>query len=279
VYTNLNATTPNRPYSIVLASPGGARADWFLDNVVDTLGNIYLCGFTTGNLQGTHLGEGDAFIVKYDSTLSNPIFKQFGTNRGDAARSISIDKEGNLYAVGYTYGNYSGNNAGGPGGLSGDILVQKFDANLNLTDKLQIGTPAEDRAQGRLVDSILYIGGTTEGSMCGANNGSFDGYLFAINKNTFSIVQPTIKWPTAITNVTPTSNYLEIYPNPAQHVLNINSNTDYQIYTIAGILLANHSSNQKQIDLSKYASGLYLVKSGNTVKRFFKEYDGLRVRW
>ncbi|MGL5889394.1 MAG: SBBP repeat-containing protein, partial [Bacteroidia bacterium] len=101
VYNQLNAATPARPYSVILASPG-MRADWVLDNTIDSRGNIYVAGYTTGNLLGGHQGNGDAFVIRYDSTLSNPVIKQFGTPQTDMIRKLEIDANNTLYAVGYS---------------------------------------------------------------------------------------------------------------------------------------------------------------------------------
>lgn len=124
VYEGLNTSNPTRPYSEII-NPSGFTADWVLDNAVDSQGNIYVAGFTTGNLDSAALGNGDGYIIKYSPQLTNPIYYQFGTNQSDLVRKLVIEND-ILYAVGYTYGNYFGNNA--DSSLeSGDIFVQKID--------------------------------------------------------------------------------------------------------------------------------------------------------
>jgi len=185
VYENLHTTSPTRPYSIVINTPG-ARADWILDNKVDNQGNIYVAGFTTGNLQGTHIGEGDAYIIKYSPQLTNPVIKQLGTTRSDLFRKLAIDNNNNLYAVGYSYGDYNGNTNSDPTLKTADIIVQKFDQNLNLLASKQFGSPHEERGYSYLKDSILFIGGMTEGAIKTTSNGSFDGFLLALNSSDLS---------------------------------------------------------------------------------------------
>ena len=167
----MSASSPSRPHAIIIDTPGTA-ADWVLDNTVDDEGNIYIAGFTTGNFGSAPQGEGDAYIAKYSSQLTNPIFRQFGTNKSDLIRKLAIDENGILYAVGYTYGNYIGNNKDAEN-LTGDIIIQKFDKNLNFLDGKQLGTPHEERAFLELKNNTLYLGGMTEGVMTGESKGFF----------------------------------------------------------------------------------------------------------
>ncbi|MFN7877322.1 MAG: dockerin type I domain-containing protein [Pirellula sp.] len=181
VYEDLHLPIPTRPHSITLASPG-PRAEWILDSVVDSRGNIYFAGYTTGNLGGPHLGEGDAFIVKYDATLANPIIRQLGTEYSDLIGQLEIDENDTIYAVGHTYGDYAGANLD-PNRRSGDILIIKFDSELNILDKVQFGTEGEDRAWSHLLGGNLFLGGMTEATMVDSNRGSFDGFVVAFHRD------------------------------------------------------------------------------------------------
>jgi hypothetical protein len=262
VYENLNSTTPSRPYSNIIASPG-SRAEWVLDNAVDSAGNIYFVGFTSGNLQGTHQGEGDAYIVKYNSSMQNPIFKQFGTNKGDLARKIEVDKDGTIYVAGYTYGNYSGTNADATQN-SGDVFIQKFDANLNFLEKKQFGTPHEDRAMIHLKGDDLFITGMTEGTMVGSSKGSFDTYIAVVNKHTLNYI------PLSTSNQQQTAG-ISLYPNPAQQSFRISTqysgNINYQISDInSGV-----TNNNDVIDIFNLQHGLYFVfVQAKDAKQVFK---------
>lgn len=263
VYENLNATVPTRPHSITIASPGGARADWILDNVVDKQGNIYFGGFTTGNFQGNHLGEGDAYIVKYSPQLTNPVFKQFGTAKSDLIYKMEIDTSGIIYAVGYSYGNYAGTNSDAT--LStGDIFIQKFDRNLNFIGNKQFGTPHEDRANTSLRNGVLYLGGITEGSMVSPNLGSFDGYVVAVKTNDLSFTNPGLI--TSVGNPVPASPVV-VYPNPVTDMLYIkglgNTKQQYAIYNSKGQLVqsgTNLTAANNSINTSTLSGGLYCIK-------------------
>jgi hypothetical protein len=262
VYENLNTTAPTRPHSIILASPG-IRAEWFMDNTVDAQGNIYFAGFTTGNIGGNPIGEGDAFIAKYSPQLTNPVFKQFGTVKSDLISKLDIDANGIIYATGYTYGNYGGNN-NDPSGRTGDVFIQKFDLNLNFLGNKIYGTPYEDRGYSYLKDTLLYIAGMTEGNMCGASNGSFDSYAFAVKTSDLSVINPGVI--TGVGNPVIASPY-SIYPNPVQKEIFIkglsNIPVEYVLYNEAGQIITsgnNLSVTSNKINIENFANGLYLLR-------------------
>jgi hypothetical protein len=185
VWTDLHLAAPRRAASTVIAS-AGVQADWVMDNAVDSAGNIYAVGYTSGGLQGSARGQGDAYIVKYDANLQNPVFRQLGTAQGDAFRRMEIDAAGNLYAVGYTYGDYQGANAD-TGQRTADVIVQKFDSALNPVAALQFGTPHEERSYIHLRGSTLYLGGMTEAALAGASAGSFDGFVVKVDAPTLTV--------------------------------------------------------------------------------------------
>jgi hypothetical protein len=178
VWQSVNTTSPTKAASTTISSPNG-QADWVLDNTVDSAGNIYAVGYTSGDLNGTHKGNGDAYIVKYNSNLGNPTFKQVGTAQSDQFRKVEIDNSGNLYAVGYTYGNYSGNNKDSTR-KTGDVFVQKFTSTLGVSTAYQFGTPWEDRAYMQIRGSTLHLGGMTEGALGSSSLGAFDAFFLRL---------------------------------------------------------------------------------------------------
>lgn len=259
VYENLNATAPIRSSTAnIVSTGGGPRADWVLDNVVDSQGNIYVAGYTTGNLSGGILGEGDAYITKYGPGLTNPVTVQFGTDKSELIRKLEIDENDIIYAVGFTNGNLFGNNAD-TSNESGDIFVQKFDTNLNALESTQFGTPHEDRAGLVLKNGLLYIGGMTEGSFVGTNLGSFDGYALALDPIDLSIVDTTLSIDT-----NPEATRLSIYPNPTSGVLYIDSALakayDYELFDLQGrLVLEGTVEHDTHIDVAILQSGTYVI--------------------
>jgi hypothetical protein len=265
VYENLHTTSPTRPHSIVINTPG-ARADWVLDNTVDNQGNIYVAGFTTGNLQGAHIGEGDAFIIKYSPQLTNPTIKQLGTTRSDLFRKLVIDNNNNLYAVGCSYGDYDGNTNSDPTQKTADIVVQKFDQNLNLLASKQFGSLYEERGYCYLKDSLLFIGGMTEGAIKTISNGSFDGFLLALNTSDLSFNANPIL---SITD-TEFTEIIKYYPNPTNGTVQFDfHNTITYKYILTNYLgqqlkSGTLNSVDKSISLTEFPKGIYFVNLADT---------------
>ncbi|MEY3231040.1 MAG: hypothetical protein RL689_1129 [Planctomycetota bacterium] len=175
VYDNLQNPEPSRPHFLTIRSPG-ARAEWVFDSAVGPQGHVYVVGYTTGSLQGPPLGRGDAFIMRLDPTLTNPIIRQFGTAEMDTARDVAIDAQGRIWVFGYTHGDLARPNPM-TGGLSSDLFVRRFDANLATLDSIQFGTPYEDQGRASLVRDAMLISGITEGSLDAPSRGSFDGFI------------------------------------------------------------------------------------------------------
>ncbi|WP_019037950.1 SBBP repeat-containing protein [Psychroflexus tropicus] len=252
IYDNLYAPQPSRPHSIVFDSPG-AEADWVMDNVVDSQGNIYVAGFTSGNLGGPHQGEGDAYVRKYSPTLTNPQTFQFGTPKSDMVRKMEIDNEDNLYLAGYTYGNLFGNNAD-ESGKTGDIFALKLDSDFNILASGQFGTPHEERTYAALSNDFLYLGGMTEGNMTGQNLGSFDAYALALSAEDLSV--PTLGISEEVLNI------IKLYPNPAQQFVKLSGAEgllDYTIFDLNGNKL-QLGPYQEKIRIDHLQAGLYLIQ-------------------
>lgn len=141
---------------------------------VDSLGNVYVSGYTAGSLGGPNAGSYDAFLAKYDSAGNLQWVKQTGTTGVDGIRGVSTDQLGNIYVGGFTSGSLGGPNAGGY-----DAFVAKFDAAGNLQWTKQLGTSAEDQETGVSADGLgnVYISGYTYGSLGGPNAGDRDAFL------------------------------------------------------------------------------------------------------
>ncbi len=95
----------------------------------DAEGNIYLSGYTTGDLYGPKSGGRDVFLAKFDAS-GNPLWgRQFGctpglgTNEHDQGWGVALGADGNIYLTGQVEGPLDGN----PylGGL--DIFLAKYD--------------------------------------------------------------------------------------------------------------------------------------------------------
>ena len=76
----------------------------------DSSGNIYVTGYTSGDLDGnTSSGGDDIFLVKYNSSGTKQWTKQLGTSGEDRGNSVTTDSSGNIFVTGFTGGGLDGN--------------------------------------------------------------------------------------------------------------------------------------------------------------------------
>jgi hypothetical protein len=157
---------------------GSTGADFLYGVSADSFGNVYVSGYTTGNLAGTNAGGRDAFIRKYNSSGSAVWLRQLGTKELDTSFGISADDLGNVFIAGRTEGNLGGTNAG-----NGDAFVSKYNSDGSFQWSRQVGTPSSDIGFEVAADGFgnVYINGHTNGSLGGANAGESDSFLTKID--------------------------------------------------------------------------------------------------
>ncbi|BBO31877.1 SBBP repeat-containing protein [Lacipirellula parvula] len=157
-----------------IAQLGTASMDEARGSSTDELGNVYISGFTLGNLGGTNAGGQDGYVSKYavDGTLLWT--RQFGTTGHDIAFSVSADGLGNVYAAGYTAGNLGGANAGFL-----DVFVTKYSASGTLLWTQQLGSIGDEIAYGISADGLgnVYVGGYTTDVLAGTSAGGYDAFV------------------------------------------------------------------------------------------------------
>jgi uncharacterized protein YjiK len=135
---------------------------------VDSNGNVYVAGYTSGGLDGnTSMGHFDFFVIKYDS-LGNKLFtKQFGVSMIDTyASGVAVDSSDSVYVAGQTGGSLDGNTLTG----ATDFFVTKYDSSGNKLYTRQLGVSGEDTgANAVTVDSKnnVYVAGYTSGGLDG----------------------------------------------------------------------------------------------------------------
>lgn len=99
VFASKHDPEGNLLWEATLASPANERC---FDMEADAEGNVYLVGWTLGELEGTSAGDEDAFIAKFDPNGELLWVDQFGTPFRDFAYGLAIDDNGNVYATGYS---------------------------------------------------------------------------------------------------------------------------------------------------------------------------------
>ena len=164
---------------------GTADYDWSWDAATDSEENVYITGWTLGDLGGANAGSYDGWVAKYDSEGNQQWLKQFGTVGDDVARSIDFDDSGNFYLTGYTERDFGGTHAG-----SYDTWVAKYDRDGNQQWKQQFGTSEIDNPFDLTVNSTgqIFVTGFTSGSLGTSNVGSYDAWLAELSSADGSLV-------------------------------------------------------------------------------------------
>lgn len=184
--------------------PGGAAngVDSCNGVAVDSSGNVYCSGTTTGSLgelngSGGSLGGSEIFVMKLTSSGTISWIKQLGnittvpgdTNSPDFCLSIAIDNSGNVYCGGSTLGDIAE-----VGGGEQDVVVAKFSSTGSLTWIKQLGsatlvpggsTLETDKCNGIAVDNAgnVYCAGETTGSLGELNGGAADIFVMKMTSS------------------------------------------------------------------------------------------------
>lgn len=149
---------------------------------VDSDGNVYVAGETTGNLDGnTRTGATDFFITKYNSSGVKQYTKQMGAAAGTTtvANGVTVDASGNVYVAGYTSGNLDGNTRAG----TNDYFLAKYSSAGVKQYTKQVGiTGKSTKGNSVAIDAIgnVYVAGQTTGGL--DNNTTPSGTDFFIAK-------------------------------------------------------------------------------------------------
>ncbi len=157
---------------------------------VDTSGNVYIAGYTEGEMggAGTHIGGKDIVLLKYNSSLVQQWVKQIGSTGDDVATGVAVSASGNKVAItGQAGGSFSFlvNEPGWDysGGVS-DLFVARFDsAGLNGSLVFRGSSSSDpDRAARTTAglaiaihnDDYIAVAGISNGEFGASNRGGFD---------------------------------------------------------------------------------------------------------
>ncbi|RPH31692.1 MAG: hypothetical protein EHM93_12510 [Bacteroidales bacterium] len=105
--------------------------------------NIYICGYTFGDIATQNKGSLDAFVGKFTDKGEPVKLFQFGTAAFDMASHIMLDKEQNIYIGGSTGADLNGKNQG-----EGDSFLSKLNKNFEMVWTQQFGTNKWDGING-----------------------------------------------------------------------------------------------------------------------------------
>jgi hypothetical protein len=162
---------------------GTASDDTGYGVAVDTIGNVYVTGYTMGSMDGnTSAGGMDMFLVKYDAAGTKQWTRQLGTTSGDEGNAVAVDAGGNVFVTGSTAGDLDGNTNASAGYY--DMFLVKYDAAGTKQWTRQLGTTSGDEGYGVAVNAggNVFVTGFTYGGMDGNTNaGDYDMFLVKYN--------------------------------------------------------------------------------------------------
>ena len=148
----------------------------------DSSDNVFVAGQTNGGLDGnTVTGSWDFFVTKYDSTGTKQGTEQLGAATANTnGQSVATDSSGNVFVVGYTWGNLDGNTLTG----TQDFFVTKYDSTGTKQWTQQLGTAsANTLGRGVATDGSgnVFVTGYTGGGLDG-NTLTGSSYDFFVTK-------------------------------------------------------------------------------------------------
>ncbi len=173
---------------------------------LDTSGNIYLSGITTGNFGEVSAGGLDAFVVRLTSTgvldtsfsgdgiahLGN-VTVGAGASGTQAVNTMSLDAGGNIYVSGHTTGNYGEVSAGSNDAFvvrltSSGILDTSFssDGIVHLGNvTVGAGASGSQTVTSMALDTIgnIYLSGHTTGNFGEVSAGGLDAFVVRLTSS------------------------------------------------------------------------------------------------
>ncbi len=121
---------------------------------VDSAGNVYVTGPTSGALDGqTSAGNFDIFLTRFDYLGRRIWTRQWGTPGNDIGAGVRTDVHDNVYVLGAVTGALDGQNR--PGGE--DVFLTRISGEGEKIWTRQWGTPGNDQGAGIGLDSEGYI--------------------------------------------------------------------------------------------------------------------------
>jgi hypothetical protein len=141
---------------------------------VDSSGDVYSVGYTSGSLFTTSAGGIDFWVSKVSGTNGSPVWGvQAGTNTDDAAYGIALDSSGDVLICGRTLGSLY---AAHVGSLDDYWVAKHSGSDGSLIWGVQLGTTGHNYADSVAVDSNddVLVTGYTSDSLHGTYLGSLD---------------------------------------------------------------------------------------------------------
>lgn len=248
---------------------GGTAQDYAFDIQQTAEGGYIVGGYTNsnnGDVTGNHGGL-DYWIVKLSNSGLIEWQKTLGGTLDDYGQSIQQTSEN-----GYIFGGYSKSTNGDVTGNHGndDYWIVKLSANGIIEWQKTLGGTSTDQCRsiqqtndnGYILAGLSY---SSNGDIT-LNQGQSDYWIIKLSPSTLS----TINFE---------NTNLKIYPNPANNLLNFETNEsilNVKITDLNGRLLINKNGlENKELDISYLTKGVYLIQvntfNNEIIKKFIKE--------
>jgi Beta-propeller repeat len=145
------------------------------DITIDSSDNIYITGYSYGDLEGVKIGGRDVILIKFNSSGTKLWGKQWGTSSNDSGFGIAYDpSSSSIYITGYTRGNLYSTYQGGQ-----DIFLAKYTTDGTHLWGRQYGGSELESGDDLAIGSSgnIYITGTTNSNLDGTCIGVTDLFL------------------------------------------------------------------------------------------------------
>ncbi|MCK5852540.1 SBBP repeat-containing protein [bacterium] len=162
---------------------GGTDDDYGRGIALDVSNNIYVVGFTDGEIDGhTQIGYHDLFLTKLNPSGEKIWSDVWGTTTNDYCYAIALDSSENIYITGYTKGEF----AGQPKPGLDDFFLTKYSPNGSNQWTKVWGSWDDERARGIAIDDNdnIFVSGHTWNEFDGQYNaGGIDVFLSKFNSS------------------------------------------------------------------------------------------------
>jgi hypothetical protein len=144
---------------------------------IDPAGNLYVVGQTSGELPGqSAAGMIDGFVRRYDPAGQEVWTRQFGSPERDLPKGVAVDRGGDVYVVGQTFGSLPGQTSAG----GWDGFLRRYSPSGEEVWTRQFGGGGGESAASVRVDGAgnAYVVGGTRAALPGQTNiGDYDAFI------------------------------------------------------------------------------------------------------
>ncbi|RFC55616.1 T9SS type A sorting domain-containing protein [Brumimicrobium aurantiacum] len=251
---------------------GGTGID-LSSKLVYSENRLFVIGNTLSGLSGTKTessrGSNDIWITKLNQNGAILMDKAYGGNNVDNETNTLLTESGELVMVGTSDSDISGEVTLASHNNSTDFWILVNDtSDLSLKDQYKFGSDLGDYFPGviEIENNSLLIFGNTEGGVSGdktvPNVGMSDFWLLELSTD-------------LSTNNWSSENNFTMYPNPANHFVqidNLEKGQDYEVkvYNVIGkeVLETELNTSNNRIDVEGFSPGIYTVTFNNHEQRY-----------